>query len=88
MDYAERVIARVRKEGGFCSTRAAGHWLSLAKAEAWLAGRDFVTPDDLQSCFADSMAHRGTVDDRRLNRDERREQLGRVLREVPVGWKP
>lgn len=88
LDYAERVVARVRKEGGFCSTRAVGHWLSLAKAEAWMTGRDYVTPDDLQSCFSDSMAHRGVMDDRRLNRDERREQLARALREVPVGWKP
>jgi MoxR-like ATPase len=88
LDYAERVVARVRKEGGFCSTRAVGHWLSLAKAEAWLAGRDYLTPDDLQSCFGDALAHRGTLDDRRLNRDDRREQLARALREVPVGWKP
>jgi len=88
MDYVERVVARIRKEKGFCSTRAAGHWLALAKAEAWLAARDFVTPDDLQSTLGDVMAHRGTMDDRRLNRDDRREQLARLLHEVPVGWKP
>ena len=88
LDYAERVVARVRKEGGFCSTRAIGHWLALAKAEAWLDGRTFVTPDDLQDTFGDALAHRGTMNDRRLNRDDRREQLGRTLREVPVGWKP
>ena len=86
MDYAERVVARIRSEKGFCSTRAAGHWLALAKAEAWLEGRGFVTPDDLQDTLADAMAHRGTMDDRRLNREERREQLDRILREVPVGW--
>ena len=88
LDYAERVVARVRKDGGFCSTRAASHWLALAKAEAWLDGRAFVTPDDLQDTFGDALAHRGTMNDRRLNRDERREQLGRALREVLVGWKP
>jgi len=33
------------------------------------------------------MAHRGTMDGRRLNRDDRREQLSRLLGEVPVGWK-
>jgi MoxR-like ATPase len=88
MAYAERVVARIRKEKGFCSTRAMGHWLAVAKAEAWLAGRDFVTPDDLQSTLGDAMAHRGVMDDRRLNREERREQLGRVLNEVPVGWRP
>ena len=88
MDYAERVVARIRNDKGFCSTRAAGHWLALAKAEAWLDGRDFVTPDDLQATLGDVMAHRGTMDDRRLNRDERREQLGRILKEIAVGWKP
>jgi MoxR-like ATPase len=88
LDYAERVVARVRQDGGFCSTRAAAHWLGLAKAEAWLERRDFMTPDDLQSTLGDAMAHRGTMDDRKLNRDERREQLDRVLHHVPVGWKP
>lgn len=88
LDYVERVVARVRKEGGFCSTRAIAHWLALAKAEAWLAGRAFITPDDLQDTFGDALAHRGALNDRRLNRDDRREQLGRAIREVPVGWKP
>ncbi len=86
LDYAERLVARLRAEGGFCSTRAVKHWLGLAQAEAWLAGRDFVTPDDLQSCLADTMAHRGQMDERRLSRSDRREQLGRLLRDLPVGW--
>ena len=86
--YAERVVAKIREARGFCSTRAAGHWLALARAEAWLDGRAFITPDDLQATLGDAMAHRGTMDDRRLNRDERREQLGRLMEEVPVGWKP
>ncbi len=88
LDYAERVVARVRAEGGFCSTRAFRHWLGLAKAEAWLAGRDYATPDDLQSTFADALAHRGTLEDRRLGRGERREHLGRLMQGTPVGWKP
>jgi MoxR-like ATPase len=88
LDYVERVVSRVRKDGGFCSTRAIGHWLALSKAEAWMTGRDYVTPDDLQDAFGDALAHRGTLNDRKLNRDDRREQLGRVLREVPVGWTP
>ncbi|MFZ1612898.1 MAG: AAA family ATPase [Holophaga sp.] len=87
LDYLERIVARIRKEGGFCSTRAASHWLNLAKAEAWLSDRDFVTPDDLQSTLGDAMAHRGSMDERRLNREERREQLARILAELPVGWR-
>jgi len=88
LDYAERVAAKVRKDGAFFSTRAIGQWLSISQAEAWLSGREFVTPDDLQSCFGDALAHRGSLDARRLNRDDRREQLTRTLSEVPVGWKP
>lgn len=88
LDYAERLIAKVRAGGAFCSTRAAHHWLGLAKAEAWLVGRDFVTPDDLQATLGDSLAHRGSLDDRRLNREERRQQLSKAIQETPVGWRP
>jgi MoxR-like ATPase len=88
LDYAGRIVGRIREGRGFCSTRAVGHWLGLAKAEAWLDGRTFITPDDLQATLGDALAHRGTMDDRRLNRDERRDQLARTLEEVPVGWKP
>lgn len=88
LDYAERVVAKLRAEGAFCSTRAFRHWLAISQAEAWLAGRGFVTPDDLQATFADVMAHRGSLDDRRLLRQERRDHLGKVLSGTPVGWKP
>ncbi len=86
LDYVERMVSQIRAGGGFCSTRAAKHWLALAQAEAWLDGRDFLTPDDLQGTLADTMAHRGSLDDRRLNRSERREQLARMLKDLPVGW--
>jgi len=86
LDYAERMVDRIRSGGGFCSTRAAKHWLALAQAEAWLEGRDFITPDDLQRTLTDTMAHRGSLDDRRLNRSDRREQLARLVEELPVGW--
>ncbi len=88
LDYAERVVAKMRAEGAFCSTRAFRHWLAISQAEAWLAGRDFVTPDDAQATFADTMAHRGSLDDRRLLRQERRDHLAKVLAGTPVGWKP
>ena len=63
-------------------------YLFEGRLDLVLDGRDFVTPDDLQATLGDVMAHRGTMDDRRLNRDERREQLGRILKEIAVGWKP
>jgi MoxR-like ATPase len=86
LDYAERMVQRIRTTGGFCSTRAVRHWLGLSQAEAWLEGRDFITPDHLQSTLADAMAHRGTLDDRRLNRGDRRDQLQGFLKDLPVGW--
>jgi MoxR-like ATPase len=88
LDYMERIVGRIRKDGGFCSTRAVGQWLALAKAEAWLEGRPFVTPDHLQAALSDAMAHRGRMDDRKLNREDRRNTIEKILREVPVGWKP
>lgn len=86
LDYAERMVDRIRSGGGFCSTRAVKHWLGLAQAEAWLEGRDFITPDDLQRTLADTMAHRGSLDERRLSRSERREHLAALLKDLPVGW--
>jgi len=88
LGYIERVVARIRSDGGFCSTRAISQWLALAKAEAWLQGLDYVTPDHLQAALSDTMAHRGRMDDRVLNREDRRHILEKVIKEVPVGWKP
>ncbi len=87
LDYIARVAARLREEGSFCSTRAVRQWVSLSQAEAWLEGRDFLTPDDLQRTFGDAMAHRGSLDGRRLNRGERRWQPARSLGPVGVGVK-
>jgi MoxR-like ATPase len=88
LDYIERMVAKIRDEGAFCSTRAVGQWLALAKAEAWIAGRDFVTPDHLQATLSDTMAHRGIMNDRKLNRADRRHFLEKLIRSIPVGWKP
>jgi len=88
LDYIERIVARIRNLGGFCSTRAITQWLALAKAEAWLQGQSFVTPDHLQATLSDTMAHRGGMDDKVLNREDRRHIMENVIKEVPVGWKP
>jgi MoxR-like ATPase len=88
LDYVERVVSQIREGGGFCSTRAVSQWLALAKAEAWIQGHGFVTPDHLQAALLDAMAHRGSMDDRKLNREDRRRVLEKVIKEVSVGWKP
>ncbi|MEB3182052.1 MAG: MoxR family ATPase [Nostocaceae cyanobacterium] len=40
------------------SPRAAGAWLQTAQAVAWLAGRDFVTPDDVKAVAPPLLRHR------------------------------
>jgi MoxR-like ATPase len=40
------------------SPRAAGSWLQTSQAAAWLAGRDFVTPDDVKTVASPLLRHR------------------------------
>ncbi len=40
------------------SPRAAGAWLQTSQAAAWLAGRNFVTPDDVKSVASPLLRHR------------------------------
>ncbi|MGK7928898.1 MAG: AAA family ATPase [Spirulina sp.] len=40
------------------SPRAAVAWLQTSKAQAWLSGRDFVTPDDIKAIAAPLLRHR------------------------------
>lgn len=40
------------------SPRAAGAWLQTSQASAWLAGRDFVTPDDIKAVASPLLRHR------------------------------
>ncbi|BAY30971.1 ATPase [Nostoc carneum NIES-2107] len=40
------------------SPRAAGAWLQTSQASAWLAGRNFVTPDDVKSVASPLLRHR------------------------------
>ncbi|MEH1813589.1 MAG: MoxR family ATPase [Nostoc sp.] len=40
------------------SPRATGAWLQTSQAIAWLAGRDFVTPDDIKAVASPLLRHR------------------------------
>jgi len=40
------------------SPRAAGAWLQTSQAAAWLAGRNFVTPDDIKAIASPLLRHR------------------------------
>lgn len=61
LDYIAGLLAATRVQAGLrlgASPRAGIDLLALAKARAFLAGRDFVEPDDVQALFDAVVAHR------------------------------
>ncbi|HEX7638267.1 MAG TPA: AAA family ATPase [Burkholderiaceae bacterium] len=61
LDYLQALIAATRSGHWFSeglSPRAGIGVLRLARARALLAGRDFVSPDDIQSILPQAIAHR------------------------------
>ena len=67
--YLVALIMASREPGAYCETLAS--WLAIgaspratialdrcARAKAWLAGRDFVTPDDIASLLHNVLRHR------------------------------
>ncbi|MFM5984641.1 MAG: AAA family ATPase, partial [Sphaerospermopsis kisseleviana] len=52
VDYLLELVKKTRQYPDLAlgaSPRAAGAWLQTSQASAWLAGRDFVTPDDIKA---------------------------------------
>ena len=61
VDYAVALIAGTRNDPMIlrgASPRATLSMASMAKAVAMLKGRDFVTPEDVQTVFVDTVSHR------------------------------
>lgn len=61
IDYLLEVVRQTRQHGDLAlgtSPRAAVAWLRAGQAHAWLAGRDYVTPDDLQAIAPPLLRHR------------------------------
>ncbi|HEY9648530.1 MAG TPA: MoxR family ATPase [Chroococcidiopsis sp.] len=61
LDYILALVQRTRKHPDLAlgaSPRAAVAWLQTSKAQAWLAGRDFVTPDDVKAVAPSLLRHR------------------------------
>jgi MoxR-like ATPase len=61
LDYLLALVQRTRKHPDLslgASPRSAVIWLNAAKANAWLKGRDFVTPDDLKAVAQPLLRHR------------------------------
>ena len=67
------------------SPRAAVAWLNAAKANAYLSGRDYVIPDDLQEVAAPLLRHRlilkpeAQLDNVRID-----EAIASILKQIPV----
>jgi MoxR-like ATPase len=85
------VVELVRRTRGLpsvtlgASPRAAVHLLSAARASARLAGRGFVTPDDVSAMAAPVLAHRLVLSpEAELERFSARDALSTALSEVPV----
>ncbi len=61
VDYLLALVQRSRQHPDLslgASPRAAVAWLQASKAQAWLAHRDFVTPDDIKAIAAPLLRHR------------------------------
>jgi MoxR-like ATPase len=61
LDYLLALIQRTRQHPDIAlgaSPRSAVAWLQASKAHAWLAGRDFVTPDDVKAIAPPLLRHR------------------------------
>jgi MoxR-like ATPase len=61
IDYLLALVQRSRKHPDLslgASPRSAVAWLQASKANAWLAGRDFITPDDIKFVAPPTLRHR------------------------------
>lgn len=61
VDYLLNLVQKTRQHPDLllgASPRAAVLWLEASKAQAWLTGRDFVTPDDLKAIALPLLRHR------------------------------
>lgn len=61
LDYLLALVQRSRKHADLAlgaSPRSAVAWLQTSKAQAWLSGRDFVTPDDIKIVAPPLLRHR------------------------------
>ncbi len=85
LDYVQRVTAATRAKQWFSqgiSPRAAISLLRAAKAFAHLAGRDFVSPDDVKAVAESVMAHR-LADLPNATRSTQ-QQLAAMLASIPL----
>ncbi|MBD2119483.1 MoxR family ATPase [Trichocoleus sp. FACHB-262] len=88
LDYLLAVVQRTRQHPDLAlgaSPRAAVAWLQVSKAQAWLSGRDFVTPDDIKAIAPPLLRHRLILrPEAQLDGLKIDSVIGSVLSQVPV----
>jgi len=88
LDYLLAVVQRTRQHPDLAlgaSPRAAVAWLQVSKAQAWLSGRDFVTPDDIKAIASPLLRHRLILrPEAQLDGLKIDSVIGSVLSQVPV----
>lgn len=84
--YVAKLCAATREQAKFrlgASPRAGGALIRACRASAWMAGRDYVIPDDVKLLFYSVLEHRLTLDPQaRLNGTTVHELLTETLQSV------
>jgi MoxR-like ATPase len=88
LDYILALVQRTRKHPDLsvgASPRCAVSWLQSSKAQAWLAGRDYVTPDDIKVVAPSLLRHRLILrPEAQLDGIQVESVIASLLNQVPV----
>ena len=86
--YVQTIVARTRTDESVqigAGPRASLALLQAGRAAAALAGRDFITPDDVKSLVAPVLAHRVTLTpEAEMEGMALEDLLGRIFEQVEV----
>ncbi|MBW4539017.1 MAG: MoxR family ATPase [Myxacorys chilensis ATA2-1-KO14] len=88
LDYLLAVVQKTRQHSDLAlgaSPRSAVAWLNVSKAQAWLSGREFVTPDDIKAVASPLLRHRLILrPEAQLDGIAIESVISAVLNQVPV----
>lgn len=88
LDYLLTLVQRTRQHPDLvlgASPRSAVAWLQSSKANAWLSGREYVTPDDIKSTALPLLRHRLILrPEAQLDGLQIDSVIGSLLGQVPV----
>jgi len=85
--YAVSLVRETREDDGLtmgASPRGTIFLVRTAQARALLAGRDFITPDDIKAMAVPVLSHRVIPASRSQGLNESRAAVARILTRVPV----